>query len=136
MLLQKVTSAKSFVVPECLPPTESATRFHSYRSYYQIMVWQVLDQGIHATDCVWILGDNNKLVPVMTDMSPAPERLLKVIHINCKTGFVSARCNCKRNDWVCSPACGPCQNDGCSNTQLVANIDNSGESDDENNFCE
>ena len=101
ILLQKVTSAKSFVVPEHLPPTESATRFHSYRSYYQIMIWQGLDQGMHVTDWGWILGDNNKLVPVMTDMSAAPERLLKVIHCNCKTGCVSARCNCKRNDWVC-----------------------------------
>ena len=80
ILLQKVTSAKSFVVPERLPSIESATRFHSYRSYYQIMVWNLLDQGIHATDLGWILGDSNKLVPVMTDMSPASELLLKVIH--------------------------------------------------------
>ena len=50
ILLQKVTSAKSFVVPERLPTTESATRFHSYRSYYQIMVWKGLDQCMHATD--------------------------------------------------------------------------------------
>ena len=81
---------------------------------------------MHATDWGWFLGDSNNLVPVMTDMSPAPERLLKVIHCNCKAGCVSARCNCKRNDRVCSPACGPCQNDGCSNTQLVADNYNNG----------
>ena len=64
----------------------------------------------------------------------APARLLKVSHCNCKTGYVSARCNCKRNDWVCSPACGSRQSDGCSNTQLVTDIDNNGSQKMKTNF--
>ena len=51
ILLQKVTSAKSFVVPERLPPTESATRFHSYRSYYQIIVGNDLIKA-----CMQLIG--------------------------------------------------------------------------------
>eukprot|EP00794_Sanderia_malayensis_P002032 gene2032-2311_t len=34
---KKVATAKSFVTPERLPPTSSATEFHSLRVYYQVM---------------------------------------------------------------------------------------------------
>ena len=35
----RVTSAKTYVIPERLPPTFPATTFQSLRVYYQIMVW-------------------------------------------------------------------------------------------------
>ena len=38
-LRKKVISAFSFVKPERLPPSESATKLHCQRVYYQIMVW-------------------------------------------------------------------------------------------------
>ena len=38
-LCQKVGSAKSFVTPERLPPTSSATKYHALRSYLQVMFW-------------------------------------------------------------------------------------------------
>ena len=50
MFTKKVVTAKSFVTPERLPPTSSATRFHSLRVYYQLMVWSGLDGGMHAVD--------------------------------------------------------------------------------------
>ena len=34
---KKVITAKSFINPEQLPPTESATMYHSQRVYYQMM---------------------------------------------------------------------------------------------------
>ena len=39
LLTEKVIKSKSFVIPENLPPTDAGTKFHSYRVYYQIMVW-------------------------------------------------------------------------------------------------
>ena len=39
LLSEKVIKSKSFVIPENLPPTEGGTKFHSFRVYFQIMVW-------------------------------------------------------------------------------------------------
>jgi len=36
---KKVVSSSSFVTPERLPPTESATKLHCHRTYFQIMIW-------------------------------------------------------------------------------------------------
>ncbi|KAG0719952.1 hypothetical protein GWK47_049433 [Chionoecetes opilio] len=38
-LCRKVGSAKSFITPERLPPTSSATKYHALRSYLQVMLW-------------------------------------------------------------------------------------------------
>jgi hypothetical protein len=39
MLCKKVARAKTFVTPDRLPPTSSACKLHSLRTYYQVMVW-------------------------------------------------------------------------------------------------
>ena len=36
---KKIAPAKAFVTLERLPPTSPATRFHSQRVYFQVMVW-------------------------------------------------------------------------------------------------
>ena len=36
---KKVVTTKSFVKPERLPPTTSAAKFHSKRSYFQVRQW-------------------------------------------------------------------------------------------------
>jgi len=36
---KKIVTAKSFVTPERLPPTEYSTKYHCQRVYFQIMVW-------------------------------------------------------------------------------------------------
>jgi hypothetical protein len=41
ILSKRVIHSSSFVTPERLPPTESATKLHCRRTYYQIMVWMV-----------------------------------------------------------------------------------------------
>ncbi|KAJ8348578.1 hypothetical protein SKAU_G00271670 [Synaphobranchus kaupii] len=45
---KRVVSASSPVTPERLPPTESATKLHCRRAYYQIMVWMGKEGGIGA----------------------------------------------------------------------------------------
>ena len=39
IFIKKVATAQAFVTPVRLPPTPPATRFHSQRVYFQIMVW-------------------------------------------------------------------------------------------------
>ena len=81
---KKVDSASSFVTPERLPPTKSATKLHYCRAYYQVMVWAGNDEGMDPRNWGWILQDN-RLVPPMSTMNVAPDNLLKIIHCNCST---------------------------------------------------
>lgn len=114
VLRKKVASATSFVTPERLPPTASATKFHSLRCYYQIRAWCGEEKDLHATDWGWKL-ENNLFKPVMCDKSPAPDCLLKVVHCNCQTACTTRRCTCRGYGLPCTAACGPCQVDFCEN---------------------
>ena len=53
MLCQKVARAKTFVTPERLPPTTSACRFHSLRTYYQVMEWMECSHEMDPTEWGW-----------------------------------------------------------------------------------
>ncbi|KAK3873784.1 hypothetical protein Pcinc_021209 [Petrolisthes cinctipes] len=39
LLIKNIVSANSFVTPERLHPTSSSNKYHSFRVYYQIVVW-------------------------------------------------------------------------------------------------
>ena len=125
-LCQKVGSAKSFVTPERLPPTSSATKYHALRSYLQVMLWMDNGEAMDTTEWGWEL-QNNSLVPVMMDTLPAPETLLKIIHCNCSGGCSTPRCTCKRHGLICSRVCGPCQEGHCDNMseEAVSDDENS-----------
>ena len=110
--VKKVTTAKSFVHPERLPPTTYSTKFHCLRVCYQIMVWMGTDDGMDVLDLWWKL-DNNQMVPIMTDMKAAPDNLLKMIHCNCES--CPPRCTCRRYGLPCHAGCGPCQTGHCDN---------------------
>ena len=45
-LCKTVGSAKSFVTPERLPPTSSATKYHALRSYLQVMLYGTLTHSL------------------------------------------------------------------------------------------
>ena len=125
-LCQKVGSAKSFVTPERLPPTSSATKYHVIRTYLQVMLWMDNGEAMDTTEWGWEL-QNNSLVPVMMDTSPAPETLLKIIHCNCSGGCSTFRCTCKKHGLICSRVCGPCQEGHCDNMseEAVSDDENS-----------
>ena len=118
LLSTKIVSAKSFVKPDKLPPTESATKFHSLRVYLQVMTWMGFADGMTPTEWGWTLG-GNMLLPVMMDKCAAPPELLKVVHCNCTTRCSNQRCGCKKYGIPCTSACGPCQNDTCDNVLPV-----------------
>ena len=102
-----MSEAKSFVTPERLPATASATKF-------QVMLWMGMADGMEVTEWGWNSQDNS-LIPVMLDSNPAPEALLKMIHSNCSTGCSSLRCSCRKQRLNCSQACGRCQDNNCGN---------------------
>jgi len=111
---RKVVSASSFVTPERLPPTESATKLHCRRAYYQVMTWIGKADGMDAMNWGWNLQEN-RFVPVMSTIKAAPDILLKVIQCNCLNSCKTLRCSCRRNGLPCSSACGPCQVTNCDN---------------------
>ena len=114
VLKKKVISGTSFVTPEKLPPTASATKFHSRRCYYQIMTWLGKETGLDATEWGWKF-ENNQFQPVMSDKSPAPDNLLKVVHCSCTTACTSGRCTCRGYGLPCTSTCGQCQTESCEN---------------------
>ena len=59
--------------------------------------------NMKETDCEWTTKDDN-LVPVMTDLPPAPDELLRVIRCNCTTDCSTARCSCRKHSLECSCA--------------------------------
>ena len=71
LLTEKAIKSKSFVILENLPPTDARTKFHSYRVYYQIMVWA--DTPLHNPEkWVWY-KKHGMLYPILTDLPPAPQ---------------------------------------------------------------
>ncbi len=52
-------------------------------------------------------------MPVLTDLPPAPDELLKMI---CLTDCNNMRCTCRKHNLKCSPACGNCKGSACTNS--------------------
>ena len=67
--------------------------------------------------------NDDKLMPLLTDLSPAPSELLKIIRCNCQTDFSSTRCTCKKHNVKCSVACGNCRGSGCTNSEVPESDD-------------
>ena len=86
------------------------------------------------TDWGWMTKDEN-LVPVMTDLPPAPDELLRFIRCNCTTDCSTARCNCRKHSLECSPACGQCRSIGCSNSTAADISDEHDDNDDDDRCC-
>lgn len=131
ILTKKVVSATSFVTPKRLPPTASATKYHSLRVYYQIMTWMGKETSLDATDWGW-KSEANQFIPVMTDKNAAPDNLLKVVHCNCTTGCSTQRCTCRTYGLPCTSACGQCQLDSCNNPHNHSQADQDTGNDDDN----
>lgn len=125
ILCKKVARASSVIAPERLPPTSAASRLHSFRCYFQIMEWM----GFNMNPLEWgWKEDNGKLYPIMTEMSPAPDVLLQMIHCNCMSNCGTQRCSCRKHGLECTSACGPCQIDRCDNT-INSRSENAGDED-------
>ena len=82
---ESVVSSTKYVEARSLPPTSAAAKFHSLRVYYQVQEWRG-----HASDMdpeQWgRKNSSGQLLPIKTDMPPAPMDLLRLFRCNCKTG--------------------------------------------------
>lgn len=129
MFVEKVARAKSFVTPERLPPTDASTKYHSFRTYFQLQIWKSTEETIDAEQWGWY-NKNNSYYPTACDKRPAPNYLLNMIRCSCKTKCATSRCGCKRNGMPCSAACGECQISGCDNNPRTGNLSDDSDEED------
>lgn len=112
---EKVATETSAVLSKRLPPTESATSYHSMRTYYQIQTWMGQNKDLNPLDYGW-KQTINRFTPIATDLPIAPPELLKAIRCQCKKGDCSTlRCPCKKIGLYCSTACLDCDHACCKN---------------------
>ena len=89
----EMTSCGKKVEPERIPPTEITALFHGLRFHQQVVVWAKLaNHALVLQEWEWKL-ESNILSPIMTDLDPAPENLLKFIRCNCKVSFQESMWN-------------------------------------------
>ena len=112
---EKVASSTKYVEARSLPPTSAAAKFHSLRVYYQVQEWRGHASDMDPEQWGW-KNSSGQLLPIKTDMPPAPMELLRLFRCNCKTGCDTSRCTCRNHGLECSLACGECKGLQCSNS--------------------
>lgn len=117
----KVMTSTSCVQVHTLPPTSAAAAYHSQRVHLQVQTW-IGNNAITPEDWGWELA-KDLLMPVKTDLPPAPEKLLQIIRCNCKQNCDTKRCSCRKHGLDCSVGCGECRGVSCSNSTGLADID-------------
>ena len=106
--------------PERLPPTESAAKFHAFRSHLQVIHWKTLSTtSANAEEWGW-KEDHGRLVPVAMDLKAAPDDLLNVVRCKCHCDKSrpcgTALCSCVKHGLKCVSACKNCQGASCENS--------------------
>ena len=112
---EKVMKSHKYVDASDLPPTSGSAKFHSLRVYYQVQQWKGETGHLNPKQWGWEII-NDQLMPMKTDMLPAPKDLLHIFRCNCKTGCSSKRCTCRNHGLECTPACGECKGLSSSNS--------------------
>ena len=112
----KVTSTKTYIKPEQLPPTSSSAKYHSLRVYCQIQTW--LCNDIDPEKWGWE-RINTSHRPLLSDLNYAPGYLLEIIHCAFKSGCKTLRCTCKKNGLECTSACCECRGFSCENVKIL-----------------
>lgn len=124
---------------ERLPPTAAVLELHILRAHYQAMVWYH-DNEPHPnlpspTEYGWSL-ENNKYVPVVTSLKPAPEAVIELVRCGCrKTQCINARCSCRKANMVCTEMCA-CEtfDEICQNKDARTEVDVSSDEEDIEDF--
>lgn len=101
--LKSVTNIKPDL--SSLPPSEVATKEHSFRTFHQVQLW--LGNQLPPELWGWEHKASN-LVPVKTKDTAAPKEILDLVFCRCTTDCSSARCGCKKMAIQCSPLCQNC----------------------------
>ena len=122
--MHKATTSKTVVQVQSLPPTASAARMHSFRTYLQVQTW--LGNQLDATEWGWCRTDD-RFVPIKTNIPAAPERLLRIVKCSCKSHCDTKRCSCRKHGLPCSEGFSECRGISCSNIEILD--DEEGDSD-------
>ena len=113
----KAITNNKCVQVQSLPPTSDSAALHSRRSYYQCQQWIKLDgTDLNPLDWGWTVTDDGKCMPLKNTLPPAPNRLLNIIHCNCKVNCDTKRCTCQKHGLECTIGCGHCRGTSCSNS--------------------
>lgn len=129
---EKIVTETSKVLAKRLPPTESATRYHSLRAYYQIQTWMEQNKKLNPLEYGW-QETNNRFAAILTDLPPAPSHLLSAIRCGCKGACDTRRCNCTEAGLRCTSACKHCENTTCKNFNILDEEEDDNE--DDVDFC-
>ena len=106
---EKVKSGSKAVEAKCLPPMSAAARYHSLRVFLQRK---------EPEEWGWKESDG-QLLPVTTDLPPAPSKLIELFRCDCKSGCKTMRCTCRKNGLECTSACGICKGFDCTNLPVI-----------------
>ena len=102
------------------------------RVYHQFIQWKGKEKKVTAEEWGWRLKDDGQLVPIMTQLQPALEALLRVVRCNFLSYCSSMQCTCKKHDLECSAACGHCRGTSCTNDAALDFDEDLDEDEDEN----
>ena len=102
---QKVATSTSFVQPETVPPTSSAVMPPCLPPGANMEGGIKLGPHLHPQNLGWKAVEG-KLLPMQCDMDVAQKALLKVVRCNCKMGYDTLRCSCRKAELNCSTGCG------------------------------
>ena len=121
--MEMVSTSKTTIDPQKLPPTERAAYFHSLRVHLQVILWfKLTNKNLDPLQWGWKLADTI-LTPVLTDLDAAPESLLKFVRCKCKLSTRNPcgnnSCSCRKHGLKCVTACGNCRGESCQNSEEV-----------------
>ena len=113
----KVSKSTSPVDPQSFPPTSAASKYHSFRVYYQVMVWKDFNHDLKPEDWGWYVHDG-RLLPLQTDKPAAPSEILDVICCSCTKDCSTKKCTCRKYGLHYTPVREEFRGVSCTNSQL------------------
>ena len=118
---EKVATNPAFAELKLLPPTSSAAKYHCFHVYCQVQPW-IGKQDMDLCDRGWQVVAG-KLLPVTSDLKPAPQSLWKIIRCSCKSDFKMIKCTCRKLGLTCSNLCVGCIGINCTNAYQMDLLD-------------
>ncbi len=117
------STATHAVLPERLPPTVNAAKFHILRTHLQVLQWKsLMSCTADPEQWGWKLTDV-KYVPIATDIEPAPADILNFVRCECNTTSRqpcgTPQCSCRKHGLECVSACKHCHGSSCENATAV-----------------
>ncbi|CAC5394040.1 unnamed protein product [Mytilus coruscus] len=112
-----LSNSVTFLQVRTLPPTSAAAEQHCKRVFYQIIEWTE-EKNLNPLDWGWSIT-NDRLTPIKTTLSTAPDKLLNIIRYKCKTNCDTRRCTCRKHELECTIACTECNGQICTNAEKL-----------------